>query len=460
VRLTKVTPFVDALLDRRVLEIEWAPEDALPFSFCLSARLPAPDCRWIRDVSVARGNVVLVDHGRTVDEPLGPVGEKEAVGECACDGAIIEVARVPEPFRPALAYAPLTFAAALAVDAPATAAVVQDAHRALPRLSLAELVASEAAQVSGPRWLAQYDLLASGADDRHFVVEMDDNGRGHLRFGDGESGRLPAAGTRFQAVYRVGNGQAGNVGRETISYLVLRQGTLSTDEVKPRNPLPARGGTRPESTAEVKLLAPHAFRGTQLRAIMAEDYAELAQDNARLQRAACELRWMGSWYEARVAIDPLGGEAAAAELLAEIEGDLYKYRRIGHDLDVVAARYVPLDLALEICVLPGYARGHVKAALLEVFGNRQLADGRLGFFHRDNLSFGGGIRLSQIVAAAEAVEGVETVKVVRLKRLHEPNGGALDSGVLPLAAMEIAQLDNDPDFPENGQLELIVGGGR
>ena len=453
VRLTKVTPSRDELLDKRVLEIEWAPEDALPFSLCLSARLPAPDCRWIHDVSVARGNVVLVDHGRTVGEPLGPVGEKKTPGECACDGSIIDSAPAPENFEAALKYGPLTYAEPLSAQAPATETIVQDARRALPCLMLAE-------QQDGPRWLAHYDLLASGAGDRHFVVETDDEGRGHLRFGDGESGRLPEAGTTFQADYRMGSGPVGNVGRETVSYLVLREGTLSADEVKPRNPLPAQGGLQPEPNAEVKLLAPHAFRGERLRAITAEDYAELAQQNPSVQRAACELRWMGSWYEARVAIDPKGGGEAEDALLAAIEGDLYKFRRMGHDLGLVAARYVPLDLALEVCVLPGFTRGHVKAELLEVFGNRQLADGRLGYFHPDNLSFGEGVRLSKIVAVAQAVEGVETVKVRRLRRLHEPDGGALDSGVLQLGAMEIAQLDNDPDFPENGQLELVLRGGR
>jgi hypothetical protein len=59
-----------------------------------------------------------------------------------------------------------------------------------------------------------------------------------------------------------------------------------------------------------------------------------------------------------------------------------------------------------------------------------------------------------------AVEGVETAKVVRLKRQHEPDGEALASGVLLLGAMEVAQLDSDPDFPENGQIEFVMRGGR
>ena len=58
--------------------------------------------------------------------------------------------------------------------------------------------------------------------------------------------RFVSAGSGTLAPMRVGNGPAGNVGRETISYLVVREGTLSSDNVQPRNPLPATGGTAPE----------------------------------------------------------------------------------------------------------------------------------------------------------------------------------------------------------------------
>lgn len=459
VRLTKVTPAVDGLLDKHVQEIEWTPEDALPFSLCLSVMLPAPECRRIDNVSVARGNVILVDHGRRVDEPLGPVETKDTVGECACEGSVIDSATAPMRFKPTLKHGPLTFAEPLPANGSAATLLKQDPRRALPKLGLREFLSSDT-DASGPAWLAQYDLLASGGDDLHFVAEMDDEGRARLRFGDGELGLQPSADTRFQTTYRIGNGPIGNVGRETINYLVLRDVALSADAIMPRNPLPAQGGTAPEPSAEVRLLAPHAFRSRRERAITADDYAELAARNAKLQRAAAELRWTGSWYEARIAVDPADTQIADEALLQEIKRYLFKYRRMGHDLAVAPARNVPLDVAMEVCVLPHYARGQVKAALLKLFSNQRLADGMLGFFHPDKLSFGDGVYLSRLVSVAKAVEGVETVKVTRFKRLHEPDGGALESGVLRLGAMEIAQLDNDPSFPENGKLKLILGGGR
>lgn len=66
VRLTSVTPAVDRLDNQPVLEATWALEDALTFPLCLSTR-GGMDCAPVQeDVSVARGNVVLVDHGRSL----------------------------------------------------------------------------------------------------------------------------------------------------------------------------------------------------------------------------------------------------------------------------------------------------------------------------------------------------------------------------------------------------------
>ena len=89
VRITRVTAGIDDLLGVRIVEVEWDRADALPFALCLSVRLRAPDCTLVEGVSVARGNVVLVDHGATLTEPLGPVGVSTVVAECACEGALV-----------------------------------------------------------------------------------------------------------------------------------------------------------------------------------------------------------------------------------------------------------------------------------------------------------------------------------------------------------------------------------
>jgi predicted phage baseplate assembly protein len=337
----------------------------------------------------------------------------------------------------------------------ASGALQQDPRESLPYIRLSEVSAEHAEM-----WETRRDLLDSDGNDRHFVTEIDDDSMAHLRFGNGDLGRAPEAGATLVARYRIGNGKVGNVGAETITRIVFKQTKKSGITLRPRNPLPSRGGTEPETIAEAKLFAPGAFRKQLQRAVIADDYARLAERSYKIQRAAASLAWTGSWYEASVAVDPLSDEPATESLLPEIERYLDQYRRIGHSLRVNRARYVPLDVEMEICVLPNYLRGHVKEELGNLFSNRRLADGRLGFFHPDNLSFGDGIYLSKLVAAAQGVTGIESVRVAKLQRLFEEPHNEIENGVLPLDAFEIAQLDNDPNFPERGKFALVLKGGR
>jgi len=463
VRLTGVKPGEDTLRKTKdgspthYLKIEWAAEDSLPFTFCISAIGGAPDCVYLENVSVARGNVILVDHGKTQpEECFGPVSTSSTDAECECVDEAGDVQIIPRRLSPALSKAPVTFSASLEKDEPyflpAAALLDQD-----PRAAVASVAVTSQPKHS---WENRFDLLGSDPDDKHFVVEIDNFARAHIRFGNGTLGFQPPAGMTFNVHYRVGNGIAGNVGAESISRLVLNKTTLSGVSLRIRNPLPARGGTQSESVAEAKLFAPFAFRKELQRAIIADDYQTIAARNKKLQRAAGALVWTGSWYEADVAVDPLGSETADESLLNEIKAALERYRRLGHDLHVEAAEYVPLLLSLEVCALPNYQAAHIKAALLDAFSNRVFGGGKKGFFHPDKLTFGEGIHLSKIIATAQAVTGVECVRVKKFQRLFESANHEIANGVLPLSPTEIALLDNDPNFPEHGRLEIHMGGGR
>jgi hypothetical protein len=458
VRLTRVEASTDALNGDSIVEIEWAPADALPFPLCLSVLGPPPACEIIRWVSVARGNVVLVDHGKTIEEDPDPVPVDETVERCECEEMPSEIQLIAGNYEPFLKQSPLTFAQPLAPKTPAARALIQDVRQALPQVRLT----SDPAPNGDALWLPRADLLSSGGGDQHFVAEIDNDGRAHLRFGDGELGRRPAPNMKFKAVYRAGNGPAGNVGAESIKHVVFRKEKVSGGISEVRNPLPASGGAEPEPIAEAKLFAPYAFRQQLQRAIIADDYRALVERDfaGQVQRAAATLRWNGGRYEALVAVDEFGKEEADPSLLRAIQRRLQRYRRIGHDVVVKSARLVPLAIEMKVCVDSHYLRGHVKAELQDLFSNRILADGRKGFFHSDNLSFGEGIFLSSLVAKAQSVEGVKSVEVSILERLGEGPQQEIQNGVLPLGPLEVAQLDNDPSLPENGTFNFQMGGGR
>jgi hypothetical protein len=481
VRLTKVTHGEDPLVRTKdgqptpYVLVEWGLGDALPFPFCISAVGAAPDCRYLENISVARGNLVLVDHGQTVGpKDLGEVEEFETGAECECANEPGDVLVRPARFTARLKQTPLTFRSDLPSDksriSSAAALLKQDVRHSKPQVWLKsgpgdtwqphDDLAAWLKSKEGDVWEPHYDLLASRAEDAHYVVEIDNDGVAHLRFGDDDLGRRPPVGIRFTAAYRVGNGTAGNVGAESISRLVLTSESLDGIFVTVRNPLPAVGGTNAEPMSEAKLFAPHLFRKEIQRAITAADYQEIAERNHSLQRANAALVWTGSWYQADVAVDPLGREQASDSFRHSLAHYLEEFRRMGHDLAVTQARYVPLRLVLDVCVLPHYQQGHVKSALLDVFSNRVLTGGKLGFFHPDNLTFGEGIYLSRIIAAGQAVAGVECVRVTVFRRLFDSPNHEIEDGVLRLQTSEIAQLDNDPNYPEHGQIEIHLAGGR
>jgi hypothetical protein len=465
VRLTRVTANHDPLFQVDVVDIEWDPQDALTFPLCISSVLPPPDCRLLTCVSVVRANVVMVGHGQAQSAQwLGQVQTKQTPLPCDsdCPG---DLTLTPQPFTAILGAAPLSYSQPPDRLLPASRQLLQDPRAAQPQI---DLVSTPVAGSTTPpstqttsttAWNAKFDLLESGPGNTDYVVEVDDNGYGNLRFGGNGLGRMPTAGDNFWALsYRVGVGSVGNVGADSIVHLLLDTGASTPPITAVTNPLPAIGGLDPESISDVQLLAPTAFQTVLDRAITPEDYATLAEQCRGVQKAAARLRWTGAWYEVRVAIDALGTDQPTPAFLNHVREHLHRYRRIGHDLEVVAATYVPIAVGIDVRVLPGYLNAHVRAVLLQTLGTGTLPDGTLGFFNPDNLTFGQSIYASQLLAAVQTVDGVAHAQVTELRRLDSPVKSPAPQ-MLSIGKLEIAQMDNDPDFPGRGRLWLKVGGG-
>lgn len=449
VRLTSVVATIDPLDGTPVLEVAWDAADALRFPLSLAT---PPGGSPGSPVSVARGNLVLADHGLAVGPELVAL-EGAATGRAPRARLVRRGATQAEPFdagvfaeegreigRPPGQRSLKTFLTA-------AAALATDPARALPAVQL---------ELAGESWNPQRELLASDRFAREFVVETAQDGTAMLRFGDGTQGLRPPDGAVFSARYRIGNGQAGNVGADSLA----RIRTDLAGVVAVRNPLPATGGTDPESSESVRQFAPQAFR-VQERAVTEADWVEVAQRHPDVQRAAAQFRWTGSWHTVFLTIDRRGGLPVEGDprFLADLVGHLGRYRLAGYDLEVRGPVWVPLDLVLEICVKPGHFRSAVKAALLEVFSARLRPDGRRGFFHPDEFTFGQPVYLSRLVEAAMGVPGVNDLEVVKFQRFGRRPTGEVESGRISIGPFEIARCDRDPSLPENGRIELVMEGG-
>jgi hypothetical protein len=181
-------------------------------------------------------------------------------------------------------------------------------------------------------------------------------------------------------------------------------------------------------------------------------------------------RWTGSWHTVFVGVNPRdpadlitlpGGRTTLAAALADrVRAFLTKYRLAGYDLEIRSAEYVPLELDLDLCVKPGYFRPDVVEAVLLALSNHLNADSSRGFFHPANFTFGQAVYLSRIYDAIQSVEGVLSVLVTAFQRFGKTSNGELASGALPIGPWEIARLDNDADFKENGVIKVRAGGGK
>jgi hypothetical protein len=422
----------DPVTGTDVVEVTWYDEDRLPFPLC-AWRFPLGRCQGDTGAAVARGNVVLAGHGALVEnEPVVPF-------EVPVQGR----------YSPALAHRGLAYAVPYA-DAASRALPAARAQAIDPRDALADMT-----RLTDGRdgWTLQRDLLASDRFAPDYVAEPDDDGTVHLRFGDDVSGRQPMPGQKFTASYRVGGGTAGNVGRDVLTLPVSAKPGVTV-----RNPLPASGGTEPEPVEQVRQFAPQAFR-VQERAVTDDDYAAAAALDPRVQRAVGTRRWTGSWYTEFVTVDRQGGIGADVSFRAELAAELEPYRMAGSDIVVQPPVYVPLDIALDVCVASGYFRGTVKAALIEAFSARDLPGGGRGFFHPGNFTFAQPVYLSKVVAASMAVAGVAWVDVVTFQRFGQQSAGELAAGLISMDRLEVARCDSEATDPAEGRITFIMTGG-
>ena len=325
-----------------------------------------------------------------------------------------------------------------------------DANKATPVITLTSVLDSDK-----KTWTAEQDLLADGPTDTHFVVEIESDGTARLRFGDNTNGLRPDSDTGFTASYRIGNGTAGNVGADTLINCSDLNVTSCT------NPLPAVGGTDPETTDQIRRRAPQAFM-TQDRAIIMPDYVRVTEMNSQVENAVATLRWTGSWYTVFITAEPKGAGNLTPTLRRELKKNINRYRLAGEDIELEPPQYVSLEITLTICVDPDYFQSDVEKALTRcpwqphlVRRNQGTVLSRQFHLRPDRLSEPHLCGRTQGRGRAERrCHHLPAARSDRQPRFIVTNGE------IPLGPFQIARLDNDPSLPDHGQLTLVMEGGK
>ncbi|RZM05809.1 MAG: putative baseplate assembly protein, partial [Pedobacter sp.] len=134
---------------RPITKITWHDEDALPFSFCINTLTPEGE---VVTTANLLGNIVLADHGHSIEEHITFTKQKKS---------------------PLLQSVPLSYASVYQDQPtmPASKAIINQPDRARPSIVLRDV------ETPTVLWEPVGDLISSQFNQRHFVVEMENDGQ-------------------------------------------------------------------------------------------------------------------------------------------------------------------------------------------------------------------------------------------------------------------------------------------
>lgn len=300
-------------------------------------------------------------------------------------------------------------------------------------------------------------FVDSGPSDLHYRVEVDQNDRATIVFGDGVTGALPLGTIRVD--YRTGGGLAGNVAAGTLTRV---EGAYVDDRGQPAyltatNALAAAGGTPREEVDGARVHAPASLRALT-RSVTVDDFETHAMAVAGVGRVLMltsnELATIGE-NRGNIYVVPDNGGTPSPALLSAVETAVtVTYPTMAtFQVDIIPAVYLTVDVRAVVFLTTGAAASTVRAALqaaLAAWFAPTLASGA----PNPTVDFGARYRTADDVPAAE-IAWTDLLNVVRdtagvRKVSTAADGFTLNTlrADLPLALWE---------FPALGEVTLING---
>jgi hypothetical protein len=292
-------------------------------------------------------------------------------------------------------------------------------------------------------WKVKENLAFSRKDLKDYSIEIDENDKATVVFGDGEFGSIPTSGAVIKATYRVGGGLAGNVPKKTITTIVDAP-QLAILAASVTNPESASGGAECESIEHAVFHAPEVFRSLK-RAVTLEDYEALALKFTGVGKVRAEAL---NWNIVNLYVAPEGGGQASdlltANLLAYFEG----LRPVSTLIEIENVDYVQIKITAEIGIERYYSLEDLKAKTKEVVTDL------LAF---DNVNFGDTIYLSKFYEEIENIQGIKYVNISEFERDHSIEGEESDgllNGKIILGSNEIPCVPSDAEYSDGCKIVI------
>ena len=293
------------------------------------------------------------------------------------------------------------------------------------------------------KWNLQETLAFSRDQQKNYVIEIDEDDRATVVFGDGDFGAIPPKGSVIKATYRVGGGSHGNFPKDSITTIVNAP-KLAMLGAKVTNEDPATGGADRESIEHAVLHAPHVFRSRK-RAVTAEDYKALALDLRGVGRVRAEA---AGFNTVKLYVAPEGGGYVSDVLERDLLVHFEDKRPISTIIEVKDVDYVNIYVTATVDIERYYSREDIKEKVIRA--GRSL----LVF---ENVDFGQTIYLSKFYEAIEAIDVVRGVNIEEFRREEQTTGEIEPTGKIEMDSNEIPKIPDETDYA--GGIKVIPVGG-
>lgn len=281
-------------------------------------------------------------------------------------------------------------------------------------------------------WNPVERLIEATSAQNAYTTQEDSRGVITVLFGDNVNGRVPAAGAVVTAVYRVGVGERGNTGPNTLTELQSDVAAVQEAVISLTNPAGATGGADQESMASIRRNTPRVF-ASQNRAVSEQDYASAALSLGFIAKARAE---QVAYNTLAVYAAPEGGGTMSATQKATALAHIEDRKMSNITVLIEDPSYVDIDIDVDIQVRDEYVRAQVQTQV------EQAVVDLLDFARVDFAYF---IPVSDVYDAVASIPGVAFSNVTVLDR---------DAGTGKINI----QLE-DAEIPVVGTVEITATGG-
>lgn len=256
--------------------------------------------------------------------------------------------------------------------------------------------------VGGDIWERRDTLGRSNPLDKHYIVEMSEDKKAFIKFGDNINGRVPLGNQEMGGDLYETRGSEGNINADTLNSYSFDFGQyIEGSSITVVNELDAVGGTDYESIERIRRSAPLSLR-TLDRAVTTQDFRDVAKLAPGVDKVDLSYN---CGEKARIYIAPNGGGIAQSILLEDTH-EFIKERR------VLNLRHLVLAAGQSKIYIKITAKAKFRRDIIST--KDDIIRALLTEYSYDNSDINRAIRASDIIALVDNLEKVEYLSLDKL----------------------------------------------